>query len=670
MINNNKNDQNFLNCCRNLDKSNRRCLFFFVLGLCFYFFIFIPISVFKLFEFDKKKELFFNRGITLVILVFIGYKVILEGFIDTYQLTKKNKKFTPNVHVLMTLGAFGAVFLENFNEAIFLIIIFAIANFLEEYIERKSQSEIKNLLKIAPTQARLLQTNGDFQLIEVEQLKIGDKVVVLGGDKIPSDGIVVSGSSFVDESSITGESIPVDKKVGDKVFGSNINRHNTLIIEITATSQQNIFHRIIELSYNIKKNISKKATLIKRIEPLYVKIVIFVSILFVLISQLINLVNGVVYFRFNDVFYKSIVFLTVASPCALAVADVPATFTAISYLAKNGILLKSGNSLSHLAHIDAIVFDKTGTLTSGRPLVKEVYFYSKISNEQKLEYLKILYQMEQKSNHPLAFTIKKYLKNRFSVISELDVNDFYVNNLIGIGIEATYNNDNYRIAKYSIFKNHLSETIPEEMVEKAGKFLENGYTVLCFSCNNQIVIVMAILDVLRLEAQETINYFSQKKIKTIMLTGDNQKTAYAVSKYLNIDYIFSECLPEEKSLKIKEMKENYPIIAMVGDGINDAPALASADVGIAMQEGTDFTIDIADIILIKNNLKRIILAHKVALKLNKIIWQNIIFAILIITILSLANFVTSIFLPWAVFLHEISTILVLFNSLRIFQIKD
>ncbi|MDV3167316.1 MAG: heavy metal translocating P-type ATPase [Candidatus Phytoplasma australasiaticum] len=651
---------------------NNNCKHFllFIWGLFLYFFCFVPVVVFKSFNLNDHESLLFKQVITLLILGCTGYHVIIEGLLDTYRITKQKRKFTPNIHILMLLGALGAVFLHNFNEAILLIIIFATSNFLEEYIETKSHKEIRNLLKIAPTQARLRDSEGNFQLIEIEKLNIGDEVIVLSGDQIPSDGIVVSGNSCVDESNITGESIPVDKKKGDKVYGSNINLNNTLVIRITANADQNLFSRIIKLSNELKNNVSKKATLIKRLEPIYVKFVLLISFLILLFFPLINIIKGWEYYSFNKIFEKIIVFVTVASPCALVVADIPATLSAVSYLAKQRILLKNGNALSFLANIKAIVFDKTGTLTIGKPIVKECLFDNSLNEDEKNKFLSIFYYMEQKSNHPLAISIKKYLKDFFVTGENFnkDYSDIEVNNLIGIGIESFYQDKHYKVAKYSDLKScYVNNKISSELEIKIQSFLEDGYTVLYFSCDNTVVMVMAIFDVLRPECSNIINYFRDLNIKTVLLTGDNYKTAQNVAKCLNLDYVFAECLPEDKLAKIKELKTRYTGVAMVGDGVNDALALANADVGIALQEGADAIADIADVVLMKNNLIKIIQTHKVAVRLNNIVCQNMIFAISVIIILTISNFFTSLFLPFAVFLHEISTILVLLNGLRMLK---
>ncbi|WCA22568.1 heavy metal translocating P-type ATPase [Candidatus Phytoplasma oryzae] len=653
-------------------KNEKRHFFLFFCGILFYFLIFVPLNFIKI-----NKSIFINYDtncllqfiITIIILFLSGYHVIIEGFLLTYLNTKENKKFTPNIHILMILGALGAIYLKEFNEANLLIIIFSGANFLEEYIENKSYKEIKNLFRITSDKARLLDSNGDFILIDIKELKIGDKVVVLNGDQIPSDGIIVSGESFVDESNITGESMPLEKKEGDKVFGSNINLNNTLIVQITKTVDDAIFNKIIQISNKIKKNISKKASLIKKIEPLYVKTVIFIVLFILFISLIINRIyldsNFLYYFKFKNIFKKMMVFLTVASPCALAVADIPATLSAVSNLAKKGILLKNGKSLDVFSNIKAIIFDKTGTLTKGKPCVQEIFIDSddSITNEKQIEYFNILFEMEQNCNHPIAFAIQKYLKNVVNITSS-SKKKVNISNSIGIGIEYIEDNNNYKVGKYNNF-DRIFYYISEYIKTKTEQFLSEGKTVIYFSHNKKVIMVIALSDEIRSDSKKTISYFRNKKIKTIMLTGDNKKVAQYINSFLNLDFCFYDCLPEDKLKYVNQIKKKYNTLAMVGDGVNDSLALVDSDVSITLQEGSDIVIELSDIVLAQNDLIKIAYTHELSVLLSKIVKQNIIFSILVIILLSIINFFITIPFQFAGVLHELSTILVILNCLRI-----
>src|SRR5690625_360526 len=298
-------------------------------------------------------------------LVLSGYHIIYEGFIDTYEQTVKRKKFMPNIHILMTLAAIGAVIISEYMEAALLILIFAGAHFLEHYAENKSNKEITNLITINPTTARRLKENGETEIVDVSLLRVGDKLSILNGDQIPTDGIVISGNSSVNQSSITGESIPVEKQSGDTLYGSTINGSGTLVMEVTKDSSETVIAKIIEMVSQTQQNISKTAAFIKKIEPVYVTIVLLLTPVFFLL--------GLYVFEWTtyDSFYRTMVFLIATSPCALAVTDIPATLSAISNLAKRGVLFKGGSYLSNLSDLTAVAFDKTGTLTVGKPVVRK-----------------------------------------------------------------------------------------------------------------------------------------------------------------------------------------------------------------------------------------------------------------------------------------------------------
>ncbi|MGA0448136.1 MAG: heavy metal translocating P-type ATPase [Candidatus Phytoplasma pyri] len=634
----------------------------FLLGISIYLFIFLPFFLFNFLDFSpsKTKE-FFQIILTFVILILIGYHILYEGFTETFKETIKNKKFTPNIHILMALSALGSIYIKNFNESIILIIIFSGANFLEEHAESKSQKEIKNLLKMAPTKARLLKENNNIEIIDVKKLNIGDHILILNGDQIPSDGIIFSGNSTINEANITGESLPIDKKEGDNVFCSTINITNSFIMEIKSKSDETIFYKIIELVYQNKNNISKKASFIKKIEPIYVKLILIIVFIILIIGKIKQTYTP-------DLFYKIIIFLTVASPCALAVADIPATLSAISNLANKKILSKGGRTLEIFSNIKNIAFDKTGTLTKGKSVVENFIFKNNILEKDKKKYLDILFAMEKNSNHPIAFAIKNFLEKNKNIDNNLEIE---IKNLLGVGIEAFYKKKFYKVAKIDSFTN-----ISNDILLKTKKFLSEGKTVIGLSCDNEIIILITILDKLREETKEVIKYFNDQKINTFMITGDNYQTALSFKKKIFLKKIFHNILPHEKSEIILKLKNKYGTIAMVGDGVNDTPALVNADVGITLKEGTDIAIDVSDVILMQNNLKQIIYLHKLSIKLKRILWQNIIFSITVICLLIFINFWPyyifkngnkGLNLIIAVFCHELSTILVILNGLRMLK---
>ena len=308
-----------------------------------------------------------------------GYHVIFEGLGNTIQNTKKEKRFSPNVHLLMTLAAIGAIFIGNYEEAAMLIVIFAGAHFLEEYVDEKSRKEITNLLNLNPTQARLVLEDNNTKIIPIDKVEIGDKLQVLNGDQVPTDGIVLSGTTFINESSITGESVPKEKTVGDEVFGSTINGEETFVMQVTKEPGDTVFAKILGLVNASQNSLTKTATLLQRLEPKYVTLVLMLFPVVLLFSRF------VFEWSWEISLYRSMVYLIAVSPCALAASAIPATLATISNLSKRGVLVKGGAYLSHLSNIKAIAFDKTGTLTNGEPVVTDYIF-----EEDEEELLKVV----------------------------------------------------------------------------------------------------------------------------------------------------------------------------------------------------------------------------------------------------------------------------------------
>ncbi|MFC0301190.1 heavy metal translocating P-type ATPase [Virgibacillus soli] len=590
-----------------------------------------------------------KTSLYLASLVLSGYHIMIEGFLDTVKQTMNRKRFMPNIHILMTLAAVGAVIIGEYMEAALLILIFGGAHFLEHYAEDKSNKEITNLIKINPTTARRLIENGKTEIVDVAELRVGDKLSVLNGDQIPTDGIVISGSSAVDQSSITGESIPVEKNAGDMLYGSTMNGAGTLVMEVTKDSSDTVISKIIELVSQTQSNISKTAALIKKIEPVYVTIVLLLTPIFFLL--------GFTVFQWSsyDSFYRTMVFLIATSPCALAVTDIPATLSAISNLAKRGVLFKGGSYLSNLSDLTAVAFDKTGTLTTGKPVVTEVYFGKEVTEAQQRKFEEIIVSMESKSNHPLAQAIIKHY-------DAIVPNELEVENIVGVGLIATSGKTTFKIGKPNSY--HI---IPKDISEQTDVFESEGKTVVYFGTDEEVLALLAIQDVPKDTSKAAIQYFKSEHIHTVMITGDAKRTGEAIGRQLDIDEVRGNIMPDEKAAIISELKETYPVMAMVGDGVNDAPALVTADIGIAMGEGTDIAIDVADAVLMKNDLSKFAYTHKLAKKLRKVVWQNIIFALAVVILLVISNLIGQMNMTLAVIFHEGSTLAVIFNGLRLLK---
>ncbi|WP_086350988.1 heavy metal translocating P-type ATPase [Candidatus Enterococcus clewellii] len=580
-----------------------------------------------------------------------GHHVIIEGFGETFTDTIKKKKFTPNVHILMTLAALGASIIGDFDEGALLILIFAGAHFLEDYAEGRSKREITNLLKMNPTEARLLQSDGTTKLVPVSSLKIGDTLQVLNGDQIPTDGIILKGTAVIDEASINGESMPKEKTTGDVVFGSTINGSSSFTMEITKDSKDTVFAKIIQLVEQSQSNLSKTATKIKQIEPTYVTAVLIIVPLFILAAPFL------LGWSWELSFYRGMVLLISASPCALAASAVPATLSGISNLAKRGVLFKGGAFLANLADIKAVAFDKTGTLTEGKPKVTDYYFQTENKQTEK-EWLTILSSMEKTANHPLA----KAILEKFPANNTLELD---VTNEIGKGLSATTAGRHYQIGKPDLFKQ-----VPPIIDRKKEQYALEGKTVIYFSENQAVVGLIAMMDVPNPEAKQVIAYLKGQNIHTTMITGDAVATGQAVADLLGIDEVAGNVLPENKSQIIQEQQKKYGMTAMLGDGVNDAPALVTADIGFAMGDGTDIAIDVADAVLMKNDLKKFSYAHKVSKRLDTIVWQNIAFSMFIVALLVILNLLGKMDIAIGVIAHEGSTLLVILNGLRMLLPMD
>lgn len=577
-------------------------------------------------------------------MVVAGYQVIFEGIGETITESIRLKKFWPNVHILMTLAAIGAVFLGDYDEGALLILIFSGAHFLEEYAEGRSKREITALLKMNPTKARLRQENGEYAMVEVETLKIGDQLKVLPGDQVPTDGVILEGSSTLNESSINGESMPQEKTVGAEVYGSTINGQGTFTMTVTKVASDTIFAKILTLVNQSQSRLSPTATKIKQIEPLYVKTVIAIVPLFIL--------SGIVIFQWGwyPSFYRGMVLMISASPCALAASAIPASLSGISNLAKRGVLFKGGSYLANLADVQAVAFDKTGTLTQGNPAVTDVYF---IDETKASDWTKIIVSMENSANHPLA----KAMLRHFNQVSPIALD---VQNDIGKGLKTIYEGKEYKIGKQDFFAN-----IASELLVQTERLTKQGKNVVFFGENDHVVGYLAMMDLPQPTALSVIDYLNTQGIQTVMITGDATLTGQAVGDLLGISQVKGNVLPEQKSTIITELQQQYGKTVMLGDGINDAPALVQADIGFAMGDGTDVAIDVADAVIMKNDLTRFKYAHQVSKKLDRIVWQNMIFSMLIVALLVAFNFFGKIEIGLGVFVHEGSTLVVILNGLRL-----
>lgn len=607
------------------------------------YFIGIALALTALFlndEYSLLKNILFS-----IASVSAGFHVIvLEGIGETVENTKKQRRFTPNSHILMGLAALGASLMGDFWEGTLLILIFCGAHFLEDYAEGRSRREITKLLEMNPTTARLIMADGNTKIVDVSELKVGDQLQVLNGDQVPIDGVILSGTTSIDESSINGESIPKEKSKGDGVFGSTINGTGTFIMEVTKENKDTVFSKILQLVNQNQDNQTKAASIIQKFEPKYVTLVLVVIPLVMVLSPILFDLT------WSESIYRGLVLLVAASPCALAAATVSVTLSATSNLAKKGVLSKGSTYLSQFANIDAIAFDKTGTLTNGKPEVTNYYFADYV-NEEKI--IDIIVALEKESNHPLANAILE----KFEAKNKIDIE---VTNQIGIGLTGNYNQKTYRIGKPTSF-----EGVSDEYTLLNNEWATEGKTVVYVAENEEVIGLIALMDIPNEHARATIDYFKKLGIHTTLITGDSEMTGKAVGEQLGIDEIIANVMPEDKSRIIDEQKGKYGVTAMVGDGVNDAPALVNADVGIAMGDGTDVAVEVSDLVLMQNNLTRLTQSHKISKKMNRVIWQNIVFSMAVVVFLVIVSLLGLTDIAISVIIHEGSTLVVIFNGLRL-----
>ncbi|WP_332689344.1 heavy metal translocating P-type ATPase [Halalkalibacter lacteus] len=574
-----------------------------------------------------------------------GYFKAKEGLLDVIH----NRSL--NVELLMIFAAIGSAIIGYWVEGAILIFIFSLSGALETYTMNKSHREISALLDIQPETATVLFEQGE-QLINISQLSIGDHVLIKSGERVPADGQIIRGQTMIDESALSGESIPLDKTINDNVFAGTVNKNGVIVISVTKKSKESLFQKIIDLVQTAKKEKTPSQQFIEKFEGTYVKVVL------VLVGVMMFLPHYLLGWSWTETWYRAMVLLVVASPCALVASVMPATLSAVSNGARQGILFKGGMHLEKLATLKAIALDKTGTLTKGKPEVANVLIRDGIDRH---EFLQVVSSIEKLSTHPLAEAVVRFAKDQ-GVTSILNVD--HMQDVTGFGIEATISNTKWKVGKGSFMGDSLADAFyPAE----TSKLSEEGKTLVYVSYEDEIVGLFALSDLVRPETIDAIKSFKKQGIYTVMLTGDQEKTAKAIQKITDVDDFVANCLPEEKVTEIKRLTDTYQTTAMVGDGINDAPALATANVGIAMGGGTDAAIETSDIVLMKNDLSKIAKAITLSKRMNRIVKQNIVFSIAVILLLIISNFMGQISLPLGVIGHEGSTILVILNGLRLLR---
>lgn len=571
-----------------------------------------------------------------------GFAKAKEGIEETLEERKLN------VELLMILAALGSAAIGYWTEGAILIFIFAVSGALETYAMNKSHREISALMNLQPEEAWLVRGGFEPMKVAVSTLQIGDHLLIKPGERVPADGIIFKGQSSIDESAISGEPLPVAKFEGDEVFAGTVNLNGAITMEMTKPNSETLFQKIIMLVQSAQSEKSPSQQFIETFEGTYVKFVLLS------VALMMFLPHFLIGWDWTTTFYRAMVLLVVASPCALVASIMPATLAAISNGAKNGVLFKGGLHLEHLSVLRALAVDKTGTLTQGKPVVTEFIVRDGLDQDATLA---VLAGIEAQSNHPLAQAITSYAKSQqISQFAQATIED-----IPGWGMKGYVNETEYLIGK----PDFVGEVEANAFANNAlAKLTGEGKTVIFMRDNEGIVALAALKDTVRDEAKKAIALLKELGIDVIMLTGDNDKTAKVIAQEAGVTEYVAECLPETKVTEMKRLLAEHNFVGMVGDGINDAPALATATTGIAMGEGTDVALETADVVLMKNDLSKIAYAVRLSRKMQRIVKQNIFFSIGIIVLLIASNFLQAVDLPLGVIGHEGSTILVILNGLR------
>ena len=513
-----------------------------------------------------------RKSPTMDSLIAIGETAaVLYGIYATFRIVTVD----PEAHMDLYYESAGTI-----------ITLILFGKLLEAKTKGQTSSAIKKLIRLQPKKAKIIE-NGAEKEVLIENLKVGDIVIVKPGEKIAVDGRIVEGATSIDESMLTGESLPVSKKVGDKVVGGSINKNGSIRFEATEIGKNTVLSQIIKLveeAQGSKAPISRMADIVS---AYFVPIVIGIAI-----------ITGIAWFLSGSGLVTALSFfiavLVIACPCALGLATPTSIMVGTGKGAENGILIKSGEALETAYKIKTVVFDKTGTITKGKPILTNLIAYGKY-NENEL--LKIAASVENDSEHPLAEAIVNKAKEKNIEIKPYEK----FRAMPGYGIRAIFEGKEVQIGNRKLMENRK---INVEISQKDYDILSNeGKTPMYISIDNELAGLVAVADVIKETSNEAIEKLKKMGIKTIMLTGDNEKTAKFIAKQVGIDDVISEVLPYQKSQKVKELQEKDEFVAMVGDGINDSPALAQANVGIAIGNGTDVAIESADIVLIRNDLR-------------------------------------------------------------------
>jgi len=601
------------------------------------------------------------------------------GFFGTIEGLKALFNLELNVDFLMVLAAIGAASIGEWAEGATLLFLFSLSNTLQGYAMNRSRKAIRALMDLRPPEALVRRPDGLEEFVPVEHLALDDLVIVKPGERIPIDGKIVAGHSTVDQAAITGESMPVEKNIGDEVFAATVNGNGAIEVNVTRLAKDTTLAKVIQMVEQAQTRKAPTQRFLDEFEPKYALGVVVLTLLMIAIPYYI------LGQAFDIVFYRAMTLLVVASPCALVISTPASILAAIANAARNGILFKGGAYLEQTASLDAIAFDKTGTLTTGQPVVTDVVPASDVLGEawfepsffEKLQpkgvdtpvpvsredLLCVAASAERHSEHPLGAAIVRAAETCGLSLQKVDG----LQAITGQGIVARFNGDEVRVGNRRLIED-VEQVWPAPLMGKARRMEAEGKTVVYVSRDNHPLGLLALADVVRPEVPAALAALKEAGIKRmVMLTGDSRRVAEAVAKQLGIVEVYAELLPDQKVEIVRKINEQGNV-AMVGDGVNDAPAMAVSNLGIAMGgAGTDVALETADVVLMADDMGNLSYVINLARRARQVVWQNIAFSLGVIVLLILSVYILNLPLPLGVVGHEGSTLIVVANGLRLLR---
>lgn len=574
-----------------------------------------------------------------------GYYGLLDGI-----ETLREKKL--DVNLLMIMAALGAAAIGSPAEGAALLFLFSLSNTLQSFAMDRSRKAIEKLLDLRPPVASV-RRGSRVVILPVEKLVLGDVVLVRPGERLPVDGEVIAGESDINQAPITGESMPVHKAPGDPVFAGTVNGNGALEVRVTRLAQDTTLARIVQMVEEAQSNKAQTQRMLDNFEQVYALIVLCGAALLIAVPYLL------LQQAFYPTFYRAMTWLVVASPCALVISTPASILSAIANGARNGVLFKGGVHLEKTSTLRVVAFDKTGTLTRGKPKVTSILPLAGVTEE---EFLRSVAAVEARSEHPLANAIVAAAQAR-----GIDLPFAAETRAIpGQGVIGMVDGQQVLVGGRRMFYER-GMPLPDEIEAQVEALENDGQTVMIAHAGGRFIGLLGAADELREDARVMIQALKQQGIeRVVMLTGDNERVARRIAEMAGVDEVHSGLLPQDKANLLKRLQEKYGPVAMVGDGVNDAPALATADVGIAMGgAGADVAMETADIVLMSEDLRKLPHAVGLARKARKVVWQNLSFALAVIVLLIMTTFGAELPLPLGVVGHEGSTVLVVLNGLRL-----